>query len=213
MRIGRNFLSGQPVYGENSFYPMPYVGIFTIFSELPFTLSFLIWVFIPVLFALYISDWSPLILLFAPLFGHFAGGQTAFFALVGFWGYRRNQNAAWSGIWLALLLLKPQLAIATLLWAGWKWFQQMIKERKIPLQAYVFFGTTILLFLPWFFVNPKWFLEWIANPRSLRLRAMATIFPRLMMYLNLSPFVFWGILGIITLLLVICLVQDKKNKP
>ena len=125
MRIGRNFLSGQPVYGENSFYPMPYVGVFSVFSQLPFSISFLIWVFVPVIFALIISDWSPLIFLFAPLFGHFVGGQTAFFAMIGLWGFRKNQNSIWSGIWLALLLLKPQLAIAPLLWVGWLWLQKI----------------------------------------------------------------------------------------
>jgi hypothetical protein len=210
MRIGDDFLQGKPVYTENSFYPMPYVGVFSIFSQLPFSISFLIWVFVPVLFALIISDWSPLILLFAPLFGHFAGGQTAFFALAGFWGYRKNQNAAWSGVWLALLLIKPQLAIATLLWVSWKWLQQIIKERKIPIQALVFLGSITLIFLPWFFVNPNWFSEWIGNPRSLRLRAMAAIFPRLTMYLNLSPIIFWGILGIITLFLLYLIIKTKK---
>ena len=74
----------------------------------------------------------------------------------------------------------------------------------------MFFGSTILIFLPWFFVNPNWFIQWISNPRSLRLRAMAGIFPRLMMYLRLPTMAYWGILGIITLLLVFLLFKTKK---
>ncbi len=130
MQIGQNFVDGNRIYTENSYYPMPYVGIFALFSQLPFEISFPIWVFTPVLFAFYISGWAPIILLFAPLFAHFVGGQTAFFGMLGLWGYRKNQMSKWSGIWLSILLLKPQLAIAPLGWAVYKWIKQFMFREK-----------------------------------------------------------------------------------
>lgn len=159
MQIGQNLIEGKQIYGENSFYPLPFVGIFAIFSQLPFWISFLFWVFIPIFIVLIISGWSHLILLFAPLFGHFLGGQTAIFGMLGVWGYRKNQMSKWSGIWLSLLLLKPQLAIAPLGWVTYKWTKQFISEKKIPDQFFVFIISTLMIFLPWFFYKPTWISE------------------------------------------------------
>lgn len=198
MQIGQNLVEGNQIYGENSYYPMPYVGIFAIFSQLPFPLSFIFWVFIPIFCALVITGWSPLILLFAPLFGHFLGGQTAIFGMLGLWGYRKNQMSKWSGIWLSLLLLKPQLAIAPLGWATYRWTKQFRSEKKIPDQLIIFLLSTLIIFLPWFIYNPTWVSEWLANPRNLGLRAMASIIPRTLTYVNVHPIIFWLLLLFIT---------------
>jgi hypothetical protein len=210
MQIGHNLIEGKHIYGENSYYPMPYVGIFAIFSQLPFSLSFLFWVFIPVFCALVISGWSPLILLFAPLLGHFLGGQTAIFGMLGLWGYRKNHMSKWAGIWLSLLLLKPQLAIAPLGWITYKWVKQFISEKKIPDQLIIFLISTSIIFLPWFIHNPKWVLEWLANPRNLGSRAMAGIIPRTLMYLKLHPIIFWLLILIITASIIYVMYKKRQ---
>lgn len=209
MQIGTRLVEGKKIYGENSYYPMPYVGIFAIFSQLPFSISFLTWVVVPVICAIIISGWSPVILLFGPLFGHFVGGQTSIFGMIGFWGYRKNQTSKWAGIWLSLLLLKPQLAIAPLGWAGYNWIRQYISEKRISDQFTIFFISTLLIFLPWFFFNPEWVNEWLANPRNIRLRGMASIVPRTFSYFNLHPIIFWLFLILITICLIYWLF--KKN--
>jgi len=170
---------------------MPYVGIFAIFSLLPFSISFLLWVFIPVFCALAITGWSPLILLFAPLFGHFLGGQTAVFGMMGLWGYRKFSTSKWAGIWLSLLLLKPQLAIAPLGWVTYKWIKQFFTDKKIPDQLIVFLTSTLIIFLPWFIYNPTWLSNWLANPRNLRLRAMASIIPRSLTIATIILLLLW----------------------
>jgi hypothetical protein len=202
MKIGQNLIDGNQIYTENSYYPMSYVGIFALFSLLPIQISFPIWVFTPVFFALSFSGWSPLILLFSPLFGHFVAGQTAFFGMLGLWGYRKNQKSKWAGVWLSLLLLKPQLAIAPLGWVTYKWTKQFISEKKIPDQFFVFIISTLMIFLPWFFYKPTWISEWLTNPRNIRLRAMAGILPRTIAYFNLRPVFFWLLVIFITIFLI-----------
>lgn len=208
MEIGRKLLLGSQIYTDNSFYPMPFVGIFSIFSLIPFPFSFLIWVFLPVFLALIISGWSPIILLFAPLFAHFAGGQTALFGMLGLWGYRKNQKSKWAGVWLAILLLKPQLAIAPIVWASYGWVRDLLKTKKISSQMIVFLVSSLLIFLPWFFIYPTWFSDWLANPRSLRLRAMAGLVPRILMYFGFQNWIY----AIILFCLLITFVYILKRR-
>lgn len=209
MKIGQNLIELKQIYGENSYYPMPFVGLFAIFSQLPFSISFLTWAFFPVLIALIISGFSPLILLFAPLFGHFLGGQSAVFGMLGLWGYRKNQQSKYSGIWLSLLLLKPQLAIAPLGWVAYKWIRQFFSEKKVPDQIIVFLISTIIIYLPWFVLYPTWFSEWLGNLRGFRIRAMAGIFPRAFTYLNLPPIIFWLLLLIIAISIIYLLYKKR----
>ncbi len=103
MQIGDRFRAGQPVWTENSYYPMPYVMIFGLFSALPRPLSMLIWHSAPILLALYITRGKPWPLLFAPLFAHTVGGQTAVFGLLGLYIYRQNRDRWQGGIGLAIL--------------------------------------------------------------------------------------------------------------
>lgn len=83
MEIGARFNAGEPIWTENSYYPLPYVLVFAFFSALPRELSVLLWHLIPVIAALVIARWRLSILLFAPLFAHMVGGQTAVFAMIG----------------------------------------------------------------------------------------------------------------------------------
>jgi hypothetical protein len=122
--------------------------------------------------------------------------------MLGVWGYRKNQMSKWSGIWLSLLLLKPQLAIAPLGWVTYKWTKQFISEKKIPDQFFVFIISTLMIFLPWFFYKPTWISEWLTNPRNIRLRAMAGILPRTIAYFNLRPVFFWLLVIFITIFLI-----------
>lgn len=90
MQIGARFLSRQEVYGENSYYPLPFVMIFAGFSVLPRPVSMTLWLLLPVVMAWWISGWKPWVLLYAPLVAHFFGGQTAVFGMMGLWGYRQH---------------------------------------------------------------------------------------------------------------------------
>src|SRR5579859_7455171 len=126
MAIGQRLLHGQSVWLESSYYPIPFVIIFAFLSMLPRALSMLIWHAGPVLIALAIMDWDPLVLLFGPLYGNMVGGQSAVFAMLGLWGYRKRINDDdWrAGFWLGILLLKPHLGIFLILWACLQWFNQ-----------------------------------------------------------------------------------------
>jgi hypothetical protein len=74
MQIGQRFWNGETFYGENSYYPLPYVMIFGVFSQLPRPISMTIWMLGPVVVALIATEWRPFALWFAPIFSHFVGG-------------------------------------------------------------------------------------------------------------------------------------------
>ena len=198
VNIGGHFLSGAEVYGENSYYPMPYVLVFAFFSWLPRWLSMLLWMLLPVLAALFISGWDPFILLFAPLFGHFVGGQSVVFSLLGLWGYRNSQHEHQKmrgGIWLAVMAMKPQLAIFPISWACIQWIKYFLEEKKISRQFWGFVLTMLLIHLPCFLIFPDWVSCWLANPRPLFIRALSGLVPRslALLFSGGSPF-FWLIL-------------------
>lgn len=194
MDIGGRLLRGQEVYGVNSYYPLPMVMVFAAFAALPRALSMALWLLLPVTAAFTISGGSLSILLFAPVFGHFVGGQSALFALLGLWGYRkfiRPQQAA-GGALLALTLLKPQLGLFPILWAAWQWLQALRTEKRIPRQAWAFAAAAAALYLPAFILQPDWPLRWLSNPRPVFYRAVAGLFPRVLMLLT-SPhgWIYW----------------------
>lgn len=184
MRIGGHLLAGSEVYGENSYYPMPYVMVFALFSWLPRPLSLALWLLGPVVVALAITRGNPLVLLFAPLFGHFAGGQSAVFGMLGLWGYRKYNptDRIAGGIFLALTLLKPQLGIIPLLFAAWQWWKAFRQERRIPRQAWGWGIAMLALFLPGFLVMPDWPAKWLGSPRPLFERALSGFVPRTLLY-------------------------------
>lgn len=185
MQIGQRLAEGQEVYGENSFYPMPYVMIFALFSLLPRPVSMAVWLLSPVLTALLITGGNPLVLLFAPLFGHCAGGQSAIFGMLGLWGYRKDQDTDnWAGgVFLGLTTLKPQLGIIPVAYACAQWWKKFQATQRIPRQAVAWLATTLLLYLPGFALMPDWPARWLSYPRPLAERAMAGFLPRTLLYL------------------------------
>ena len=207
MEIGGRFTSGEPVYGENSYYPMPYVMIFGFFAGLPRPLSMSLWLLLPIVAALIITNWNPWVLIFAPLFGHFVGGQSALFGMLGFWGYHKEQNLKKldGGLWLALTLLKPQLGLVPTLFAIYKWWQQWKEDRRIPRHAIGFLVGVVIIFLPSFILDPGWISDWLATPRPLALRAMAGLVPRGLAWLTGSGWIFWAIWLVISAGLVFVL--------
>ena len=185
MNIGGRFVAGTEVYGENSYYPLPYVMVFALYSLLPRTISIILWFLAPVLLALIITNWDPLILLFAPVFGHFVGGQSAIFGLLGIWGYRRFQDPdnALGGVFLAITLLKPQLGIVPVGYAIYLWVKEFLRDRRIPIQAWVWATGTIALYLPSFIIMPDWPVKWLSFPRPLSDRALSGLIPRSILFL------------------------------
>jgi hypothetical protein len=189
--IGLRLLSGLSPYGENSYYPMPFVGIFAVLSALPRALAAILWLGLPLLAAFAIAGWSPWVLVFAPLLAHFTGGQTAVFGLLAVWALRRRPEAALTGVLLALATVKPQLAIVPILWASVSWFKSYKLTHRLPKQFMAFAISLSLIWLPWFMVRPGWLLEWLSNPRPLFERAMAGILPRSLLLLGVSSPVYW----------------------
>jgi len=184
MDIGQRLLSGKEVWGENSYYPMPYVMIFALFSWLPRPLSMVIWHLGPVLTALAISGWSPWVLVFAPVFGHMVGGQTAVFALLGLWAYHRNADPQnWQGgIWLGLTVLKPQLGLIPTGWAAFQWWKSFRYTKLLPSQMWAWLVMMAVIYLPGFALIPDWPVHWLSQPRPLFSRALAGFIPRTLLF-------------------------------
>jgi hypothetical protein len=197
--IGARLLEGRPVYGVNSLYPMPFVGIFAFFAWLPRPVAFVLWFGGQVLASIYTGGfWT---LGFPPTLAI----QASVPALLGLWGYRRSPVKDSSGVWLALTCLKPQLGLVPCAWAAVQWYREWRAHRSIPRQALVFAASLAIVYLPWFFVYPNWVQEWLSNPRGLRERAMAGILPRTLYYFNLPPGLYWTILAILAILLFLWL--------
>lgn len=216
MNIGHRFLTDKRnVYGENSYYPLPHVMIFAFFSMLPRPISMAVWMLFPVFCALWITRGNPIVLLFAPLFGHFVGGQSSGAGMLGFWGYREriSANDSLGGIFLALTLLKPQLGVIPLIYALIQWWKSFTATKHIPRQAWAFLLTMILMFLPSFFLFPDWVIYWLKSPRPLFERAISGFFPRTLLYF-FSPqsIVYWLILAASSglLFMVIWIINHKK---
>jgi len=202
MEIGQRLLSGGRVYGVNSYYPMPFVVIFGLFSALPRPLSMALWLLLPLACVLLVSGWRPSALLFAPVFGHFIGGQTAVFGMLGLWGYRRNADPdkISGGIWLALTLLKPQLGLLPLAYAAVQWWGALRKNKRIPRQAWAWLASMAVLYLPGFLILPDWVAQWLQSPRPLSERAMSGFIPRtLFPGLAGQPLLFWLAWAILSL--------------
>jgi len=202
MNIGRRFLNGQMIWVENSYYPLPFVILFGVFAAMPKWLSIILWHAPLPIMALLITRWNPLSLLFAPVFAHFLGGQTALPGMLGFWRYRGQATEVHSwqgGAWLALTLLKPQLAIAPVLWALWTWLGVWRRDHRLTRQMWGFLGAALLLYLPAFVLIPNWVSQWLASPRQVNERALAALVPRLLLFvLDLPTTIAYPALGVIT---------------
>lgn len=215
MDIGQRLIDGGNLYGENSYYPLPYVLIFAFFSWLPRPLSMIIWFLVPPLTALALSGWNPVVLVFAPLLSHFLGGQTAFLGMLGFWGYRKFSKVSElkGGFLLGLTLLKPQLAIVPLGFAFYQWWKDFYRNKRIPRQAWAWAISLAIILLPSFLIRPAWMAEWLGNLRPLAERAMAGIVPRTLLLFNgMNKSVFWIVLGTVAILIFLAIWRINHMK-
>lgn len=215
MQIGESFILGGEVYGENSYYPLPFVMVFAIFKLIPRPLSMAMWFLIPVFAALLIQKFDAKMLLFAPLASHFFGGQSAVFALLGLWGYRKfiKADQFWGGFWLAIMTMKPQLAVFSGIWALIQWANYFREHKKIPLQSLSFVGTMMLIYIPSFIIWPDWPLHWLSSPRPLFERALSGLFPRtLLLMMPQSTSMYWIVLFVLStaLLFLVWRLNQKK---
>jgi hypothetical protein len=158
--------------------------VFALFSVLPRPLSLALWLLGPVAAALFVTRGRPLTLLFAPLFAHFVGGQSAVFAMAGLWGYRRSPapGQVAGGVWLAVMLLKPQLGLVPLVWAAGQWARHAVRHRRVPPQMWAFVAALAALYLPSFCLMPDWPLRWLGAPRPVFERALAGWLPRTLLF-------------------------------
>ncbi len=206
MEIGHRLIVGSQVYSENSYYPIPFVMIFALFSWLPRPISMAVWLLAPPVTALFITGGNPFVLLFAPLFGHFVGGQTAVFGMLGLWGYRKHvePNKAMGGVFLALTLLKPQLGIVPLAFAAVQWWKDLRLHKGIPVQAWAWTLTMALIYLPGFLLMPDWLSQWLSHPRPLFERAMSGFVPRtLLFFFTPATVIYWSVLAGLAVLLLL----------
>lgn len=212
MRIGRSLLEGQFAYRPNVYYPLPTITIFALFAALPQALSVVLWFALPVLLALWITRWDPLVLLFAPLLSHFFGGQASIFGLIGFWGILHYRQSWKGGSLLAVSLLKPQLALIPVVYSVWGWVNAWLDTRKIPAPLTAFGLTALALAAPAFILDPGWLADWLANPRPVFLRALSGIAPRaLAQVFSPSQPWFWASLSIAAVVVFwVLFVLNKK---
>lgn len=144
---GHALLSGQYV----SFYPLPIVVLFALLSLLPMPLllALLLASSVMILVAMF-KRRALLWLFFAPILQTFALGQ-----LTIIWLWLLRHASAWS---LALLTLKPQLAILAL--------PLLIHKRALwkPFAAWM-----VLLYVPVTLIRPSWPVEWIMQINDGRL--------------------------------------------
>jgi len=173
-----------------------------------------LWLLLPVLLALWVSDGKPCVLAYAPLFGHFVGGQSSVFGLLGLWGYRRHVDVddAAGGVYLGVMLLKPQLGIVPLAYAAVRWWQAIRADKRVPRQTLAWLGTMGVLYLPSFFMMPDWPLRWLGSLRPLFERAMSAFVPRtLLLFFDAPGTAYWSLLLVIAVLTFIGLRKFNRG--
>ncbi len=215
MQIGQRFLNHQSIWEFGSYYPLPYVMIFAWFSTLPPAISIFLWHVIPLIAILVISRGRLWPLLLGVVIDHFIGGQSVVFVLIGMTLYRNHQKDWWGGVGLALLLMKPNLAIFPLAWAGLQWLQELWVNRRISSQVWSFLGVTALMFIPAFLVMPDWLSTWTPTRRPIDMRALAGILPRSLVILEGKSGIgpeFWVPLVVIALVLLVAVWYANHRK-
>ncbi|MCW5874275.1 MAG: hypothetical protein KIS88_06475 [Anaerolineales bacterium] len=213
--IGQSLLEGTFAYQVNVYYPLPTVVVFAILAWLPEWLGLALWFVLPVLLALWMLEWDPLVLLYAPLLSHFLGGQASVFGLIGLWAVLYHRDSWKGGSLLALSLLKPQLALIPLAYAAVGWARAWCQSRRLPAQLLAFAATAAVLAAPAFVIYPGWLPDWLGNLRPLFPRALAGLIPRLLLdtFSPLQP-EFWLVLGMVALaILALLYLLNKKRMP
>jgi len=216
MEIGSRIPLGKAVFAGNSYYPVPFVYLFTLLYWLPRPVSLVIWLLTPVVAAWLIVGKKPWVLFFGPLFANFLGGQSALFAMLGLWSYLLNRDVKrWSGgIGLGIIALKPHLAVFPVLYAARDWLVSIWHTRKIPKQALGFSGVVLIWYLIGVPIGWDWPVQWLSNLRPESFRPQAGIIPRTLVLLGMEPgsTYFWvgAILGIIVLVLGCWWVNQRR---
>jgi hypothetical protein len=134
---------------------------------------------------------------------------------LGLWGYRKqNSYEHWSGgAWLALITLKPQLAIAPCLWAGYQWFKAYQSNKKIPQQVLGFAIAITVIYLPSILLFPGWIYDWLNNLRQIQSRALAGFIPRLLiLYFPADTLTYWTLLIVISIGVFLILFRYGRMK-
>jgi hypothetical protein len=218
MEIGSRIPLGKAIFDGNSYYPVPFVYLYTLLYLLPRPVSMVIWLLAPILAAWLIVGKKPWVLLYGPLAANFLGGQSALFAMLGIWGYLRSRDIdRWSGgIWLGIIVFKPHLAVFPAVYAAREWLVSIWRTRRIPKQALGFSGMLLFWYLIGVPVGWDWPVQWLSNLRPESFRPQAGIIPRTLAVLGveLGSVYFWGgaLLGIILLGLA-CWWMNRRRMP
>jgi hypothetical protein len=216
MEIGSRIPLGKAVFDGNSYYPAPFVYLFTLLYLLPRSVSLIIWLLTPILTAWMIVGKKPWVLFYGPLFANFLGGQSALFAMLGMWGFMRSSDInKWSGgIWLGIIAFKPHLAVFPAVYAAREWLVSAWRIRKIPKQAFGFSGMLLLWYLIGVPIGWDWPVQWLSNPRPVFFRAQAGIIPRTLAVIGveIGSINFWigALLGVIMLGLVCWWINHRR---
>ena len=161
--------SGTYTFALPNYYPRPTtLWIFVPLSILPNWFA-LLWTIVPLFFTLWLFKRPGVILwLYYPMLVQAATGQMDGWLLLPIlW---LVENRPWfAGIGAALVLFKPQLGFATVLFALIFWF---FKKDVRNLAAFA--SALCVLYLPAFITNPLWLPEMIDN---MQVRANESILP------------------------------------
>ena len=156
-------------YALPNYYPRPTtLWVFVPLSILPNWFA-LFWTIVPLFFTLWLFKKPGVILwLYYPMLVQAATGQIDGWLLVPLlW---LIENLPWfAGIGAALVLFKPQLSFAIVLFALIFWL-----SKKDVRNLSAFAATLCVLYLPAFITNPRWPLEMIDN---MQVRANESILP------------------------------------
>jgi hypothetical protein len=154
------FQYGTVAGNQGNFYPAPfYIALCLPVLYAEPLLRFL-FVMLPLVLALKITNWRALSLVFPPLISMVMLGQNSWMLLPLFIAAHQTENddqvAWWYGLVFVLASFKPHIALPAGLWLLSKWW----KQPQVLLTAAVGW---LLLAIPAFVLRPTWLQEWLGN--------------------------------------------------
>lgn len=135
--------------------------------------------------------------------------QSSGFGMLGFWGYRRWSARLLGGGFLALTLLKPQLAVFPVSWAAWGWLKEWRSSTRPPRSLIGFLLVAIAIYLPSFLVYPGWLFDWLGNLREVRFRALSGFIPRVLYYFHLPSPAYYALLLLLFVITAFLLLRKQ----
>lgn len=154
----RSFLAGNSPYITSGFFsPYPFVFMISIFAILPYNLAYFFWTILNFGAVAYLSQWKMIrAIIFLPVFFAIWVGQIDIILIA--LAFTRT----WIGV--ALLSLKPQLAIWLLPYFLLSWYRNGEKQKIIKMS----FTVGLLYLLPTV-IDPTWWIDWfVASPSALK---------------------------------------------